>query len=113
MGCGPSKEKRVHNVGFDLLDSDGDNKVSKEEVELVATYLHRFQVNCSAQEHNRLANMNSLDYLYEVVGRNKGDKLKRCDFNKIAYIIPYSKWKGELLPALRRSEIDRLRELNK
>ena len=57
--------------------------------------------------------MNSLNYLYEVVGKDKKDKLKRSDFNKIAYIIPYSKWKCELLPALRRNEIERLCELNK
>ena len=108
-----SKEKKVHNAGFDLLDSDGDNKVSHQEIEIIATYLHRYQVNRSVEAHNRLANTPSVDYLYEVVGKEKNSKLKRSDFNKIAYIIPYNKWQRELLPALRRKEIERLTELSR
>lgn len=113
MGCGVSKVKKVHNAGFDLLDSDGDNKVSQKEMEIIATYLHTYQVNRSIEAHNRLANTSSIDYLYEVVGKEKNSKLKRRDFNKIAYIIPYGKWQQELLPALRMKEIERLRELNR
>lgn len=112
MGCGVSKVKKVHNAGFDLLDSDGDNRVSQNEIEIIAAYLHTYQVNRSAEQHNRLANMSSIDYLYEVVDKDKNSKLKRKDFNKIAYIIPYGKWQRELLPALRRKEIERLVELN-
>ena len=113
MGCGVSKVKKVHNAGFDLLDSDGDNKVSQKELEIIAKYLHTYQVNRSVEAHNRLANTPSIEYLYEVVGKDKNSKLKRRDFNKIAYIIPYTKWQNELLPALRRKEIERLRQLSK
>ena len=113
MGCGQSKVKKVHNAGFDLLDSDGDNKVSQKELEIIAQYLHTYQVNRSVEAHNRLANTAPIDYLYEVVDKDKNSILKRKDFNKIAYIIPYGKWQRELLPALRRKEIERLRQLNK
>ena len=45
MGCKTSKNLvQVHNTGFDLMDADGDHKVSKEEVEMVATYFHRFVI---------------------------------------------------------------------
>ena len=113
MGCGPSKEKRVHNVGFDLLDSDGDNKVSKEEVELVATYLHRYMINQSALEHNRLSTMKPMDYLYGVIDKRNGSDLRRTDFNRMAFMIPRNKWVGEVLPVLRSAEISRLRNFDK
>tara|TARA_B100001093_G_scaffold249833_2_gene239260 strand:- start:13803 stop:14153 length:351 start_codon:yes stop_codon:yes gene_type:complete len=113
MGCRMSKVKKVHNAGFDLLDSDGDNRVSQEEIEIVAQYLHTFQVNRSVEAHNALVNTSSVDYLYDVVDKKKNSKLLRSDFNKIAYIIPYAKWQRELLPILRRKEIQRLTELTK
>ncbi len=113
MGCRMSKVKKVHNAGFDLLDSDGDNKVSQEEIEIVAQYLHTFQVNRSIEAHNGLVSTNCVDYLYDVVGKKRNSKLLRKDFNKIAYIIPYSKWQRELLPILRKREIQRLTELTK
>ena len=54
MGCGASKTKKVHNQAFDLLDADGDCKVSKEEAEFVATYLHRYMINQSALEQYKV-----------------------------------------------------------
>ena len=65
MGCGASKTRKVHNQAFDLLDADGDCKVSKEEAEIVC-YLNtiRYMINLSALEHNRLSTMKPIDYLY-------------------------------------------------
>ena len=113
MGCGASKTRKVHNQAFDLLDADGDCKVSKEEAEIVATYLHRYMINLSALEHNRLSTMKPIDYLYAVIDKRHGSDLKRTDFNKIAYMIPRNKWSGELLPVLRSAEISRLRNFDK
>ena len=111
MGCFPSKKiTKVHNAGFDLIDSDGDHKVSKEEIAMVATYLHRFAVMQSQARHSTLVNKEPINYLYEVVDKKVGSKLKRRDFNRFAYIIPYERWQTELLPALRRNEITRLQQ---
>lgn len=111
MGCRNSKVVKVHNRGFDLIDGDGDQKVSKEELDLVAAYLHRYKVNCSAIAHRNLEATPPVTYFYEVVDKKQGSKLVRSDFNKIAYMIPREKWEGELLPILRRREIERLQNL--
>ena len=113
MGCGVSKTRKVYNEAFDLLDTDGDCKVSKQEAEIIATYLHQYMINQSALEHNRLSTMEPIDYLYAVIDKKNGSDLKRTDFNKIAYMIPRNKWSGELLPVLRSAEISRLRNFDK
>tara|TARA_B100001027_G_C16165785_1_gene284664 strand:+ start:249 stop:590 length:342 start_codon:yes stop_codon:yes gene_type:complete len=112
MGCFSSKKLvKIHNAGFDLMDSDGDHKVSKEEIGVVATYLHNFAVMQSKARHTELINTKPMDYLYQVVDKKVGSKLKRRDFNRFAYIIPQERWQTELLPALRRKEINRLRQV--
>lgn len=111
MGCLQSKKlKKVHNAGFDLMDTDGDHKVSKEEIGIVATYLHRFAIMQSQARHTELENTKPLDYLYQVVDKSVGSQLKRRDFNRFAYMIPLERWQTELLPALRRHEIERLQK---
>ena len=111
MGCFSSKKLvKIHNAGFDLMDADGDQKVSKEEVEMVANYFHRFAIMQSQARHSELVNTSPIDYLYKVVDKKVGSKLKRRDFNLFAYIIPAERWQTELLPALRRNEISRLQK---
>ena len=95
MGCKLSKTTRkVHNVGFDLIDSDGDHKVSSDELKLVSTYVHRYMVNKSAEEHNNLANMDPVKYIYCITDKQENSQLTRKDFNKIAYVIPSTKWQN-------------------
>ena len=94
------------------MDTDGDHKVSREEIAIVAKYFHNFSVIQSKARHSNLVNTNPIDYLYQVVDKPVNSKLKRKDFNKFAYIIPTERWQNELLPALRRNEIDRLRQLS-
>ncbi len=111
MGCFSSKKLvKIHNAGFDLMDADGDHKVSKEEVEMVANYFHRFAIMQSQARHSELVNTSPIDHLYKVVDKKVGSKLKRRDFNLFAYIIPAERWQTELLPALRRNEISRLQK---
>ena len=113
MGCKSSKKLvKVHNAGFDFMDADGDHKVSKDEIEVVAQYFHNFSILQSKTRHTNLVNTKPIDYLYQVVDKPSGSKLKRKDFNKFAFIIPTEKWKNELLPALRNHEICRLQRQN-
>ena len=77
MGCKTSKNLvQVHNTGFDLMDADGDHKVSKEEVEMVATYFHRFAIMQSEARHSALVNTPPIDYLYKVVDKRLVQNLK-------------------------------------
>ncbi len=109
MGCFSSKKlAKIHNVGFDLMDTDGDNKVSKDEIDIVAQYLYQFAVFQSKERHTNLVDTKPIDYLYQVIDKKVGTILKRRDFNRFAYIIPTERWQTELLPALRRNEIARL-----
>tara|TARA_B100000780_G_C21047241_1_gene420418 strand:+ start:666 stop:1007 length:342 start_codon:yes stop_codon:yes gene_type:complete len=113
MGCTSSKKlAKIHNTGFDLMDTDGDHKVSREEIAIVAKYFHNFSVIQSKARHSNLVNTNPIDYLYQVVDKPVNSKLKRKDFNKFAYIIPTERWQNELLPALRRNEINRLKQFS-
>ena len=44
MGCFQSKAMlEIHNTAFDLVDSDGDNKLSKKELETIANLIHTYQ----------------------------------------------------------------------
>lgn len=113
MGCKSSKKLvQVHNTGFDFMDADGDHKVSKEEITVVAQYFHNFSILQSKERHEQLVNTKPIDYLYQFVGKPVGSKLRRRDFNKFAFIIPADKWQSELLPALRNNEISRLQKEN-
>ena len=81
MGCTSSKKlAKIHNTGFDLMDTDGDHKVSKEEIEIVAQYFHRFSVLQSQTRHTELVATGSVDYLYKVIDKKVGSNLKRKDF---------------------------------
>lgn len=89
MGCFSSKKlAKIHNVGFDLMDTDGDNKVSKDEIDIVAQYLYQFAVLQSKERHTNLVDTKPIDYLYQVIDKKVGTILKRRDFNRFAYIIP-------------------------
>ena len=75
MGCTSSKKlSKIHNTGFDLMDTDGDHKVSKEEIEIVAQYFHRFSVLQSQTRHAELVATGSVDYLYKVIDKKRGSQ---------------------------------------
>ena len=101
--------KKVHTRAYDLIDSDGDNVLSEQEIKYISSLIHREHVKSSSVSHNNLTQMKEQNYVYYVLGKNKGSKLKRKDFNKIAFSVSPTVWKTILLPALREKEIDRLR----
>lgn len=114
MGCGNSKQvRRIHNSAFDLIDADGDAKVSKEEFDYVADFIHQYHVNKSARDHNTLANTKPEAYLYELLGKSPGSKLKKSDFRKLAFTVPSNVWQVQIIPLLREKEIERLSKMRK
>jgi len=112
MGCRNTKMAKVHNQAFDLIDADGDHKVTKIELDCIADYIHAYHVQQSAIAHNKLSSTKPEDYLFEILGKSKSSKLKRRDFNILVYGIPPTLWNTKILPALRSTEINRLRHMS-
>ena len=79
--CRSKKMVRVHNQAFDLIDADGDHKVTQQELDVIADYIHAYHVQQSAMAHNKLATTKPEDYLYELLGKSRKSKLRRCHFN--------------------------------
>lgn len=107
--CRSKKMVRVHNQAFDLIDSDGDHKVTKDELDVIADYIHAYHVEQSAYAHNKLATTKPEEYLFQLLGKSVKSKLKRKDFNVLVAGIPPTLWHTRILPALRSTEIARLR----
>ena len=106
--CKSKKMVRIHNNAFDLVDADGDQKVDKKEINLIADYIHEYHVKQSAIAHNILAKTTPVEYIYQLLYKSKNSKLKRKDFNVLTTGIPPTLWNTKILPALRQSEISRL-----
>lgn len=106
--CKSKKMVRIHNNAFDLVDADGDQKVDKKEINLIADYIHEYHVKQSAIAHNILAKTTPVEYIYQLLDKSKNSKLKRTDFNILTTGIPPTLWNTKILPALRQSEISRL-----
>lgn len=108
--CRSKKMVRVHNQAFDLIDADGDHKVTQQELDVIADFIHAYHVEQSATAHHRLATTKPEDYLYQLLGKSRKSKLRRCHFNILVAGIPPTLWNTKILPALRSTEIKRLSE---
>jgi len=110
MGCFQTKKNavKVYNSVWDLLDSDGDAKVSSQELDTVSKIIHSYQIECCQNSLNQLKLRNPTEYVLTVIGKKEKDLLTRKDFKKIAPLLPHTKWHTEILPVLRDLEIQRL-----
>ena len=116
MGCLVSKKqpvKAVYNSVWDLLDSDGDARVSSQELDSVSNIIHSYQVECCENSLNVLKQRNPTEYVLTIIGKKQKDLLVRKDFQKIAPLLPHTKWHNEILPVLRTLEIRRLTKQQK
>ena len=109
--CGSKKIAAIHNIAFDLVDADGDNRVTKKELDVIADYIHTYHITQSATMHNKLVNTNSEEFLFQLLGKSSKSKLKKKDFKKLIVGIP--QYYGILRYfSLRSNEIERLEILN-
>ena len=114
MGCFVSKKKKkvlaVYNRVWDLMDGDGNEKVDREEISAIASVVQDYQVQQCTAELERLKARDPVEYILSIVG--KADQptttLSRKDFSRLAQYLPFSKWHDEVLPLLRKREIQRL-----
>ena len=112
MGCFPSTKAKViaqtYNAVWDLLDDNGDEQVSSEELDKISTIIHSHQVEQCTISLDLLRKQDPTDYTLSIVSKKKGDIMKRSDFKRLATTIPHATWHGRVLPVLREGEISRL-----
>jgi hypothetical protein len=106
--CQNKKQIQTLNAAFDLIDHDGDHKLSQEELTIVSDVVHRYHVLGASNSLERLRAQNPTEYVYTVLGKKPGTRLKRRDFNQIAYTVDISTWRNHILPVLRKAEIQKL-----
>ena len=102
MGSGISKPKKnLHDTAFKLLDKNNDEKIYKNEINLLANWFHTNSVINSAQKHTILINKEPEKFLYEKLDIMYGKPLDKKLFNKLACMIPDKEWESQLLPILK------------
>lgn len=107
--CCKSKAKiQLTNEVFDLMDADGDSKVSEDELVIVAKYIHQSAVDAAVVHLEQLKQMDCVAYVHQLAGKKN---LKIKDFAKLQFMVPRQVWLTQVLPELRKKEINRLQTL--
>lgn len=108
--CCQSKAKtQITNEVFDLMDADGDSKVNENELAIVAKYIHQAAVDAAALHLEQLKQMDCVAYVHQLAGKKK---LKIKDFAKLQFMVPRQVWMTQVLPELRKKEVNRLQSYN-
>ena len=102
------KVKQVQDLSFDLIDDNGDQKISKKESTKIASMIHQQHISQSESALNKLKLQDPNKYLYKIIDKKHGSNLNKSDFKKVACTVPTSVWIQQILPVLRQQEIDRL-----
>jgi len=105
MNCFRSKHK-VNQQIFDLMDVDGDNKVTDEEIRYVAGFVQNHAVLRAQAELQRLRTTDSMEYLQGILQKKV---LRLRDIAKIKYMVPSEVWQYQIIPGLKAREIERLK----
>ena len=105
--------KNTHNIAFDLIDTNGDQIIYKNELDIFSEWFHKYMIEVSKDDHNSLVKKDHKKYLYDVLGKMYGKPLKKRDFYVIGKMIPNNVWKEKAIPILRESEIKRLQTEHK
>lgn len=101
-------KKQVHSNAFDLIDTDGDYKLSVEEIENVSKIIHEHHTALQQQYLDTLKMNDGTQYVYNLLEKKMGSTLTKKDFKKLACSISTEVWIQKILPLLRVKEITRL-----
>ena len=104
MNC--FRKHKVNQEVFDLMDRDGDNRVTDEELRYVAGFVQNHAVLRAQAELRVLKNSDSVEHLQRVLGKKV---LRLRDIAKIKYMVPSDVWQYSVLPGLKTREIERLK----
>ena len=112
MGCFISKKKKqvqaTYQQIWDLLDSNGDSKVSPEELDAISKIVHNYKVEQCKTACELLRHTDATLYTLSLVGKSKGDDLMKKHLKILAAALPFEIWHNRVLPLLREKEITRL-----
>lgn len=93
---------------WDLLDSNGDSKVSPEELNAISKIVHNYKVEQCKTACELLRQTDATLYTLSLVGKSKGDTIMKKHLKILAAALPFEIWHNRVLPLLREKEITRL-----
>lgn len=106
MNCFRNKKVNVvQNQVFDLMDADGDAKLSTKELAIVAKHMLAHDIQQAKEYVVRLQHRNPIQHLQQLI-KTKTPTKKHL---KMVYgRMPHSTWQDIILPELQRAECQRL-----
>lgn len=105
MNCFKSKIKPVQDEIFDLMDMNGDNMVGKQEVQLVAKYVHQADVERARIYLESLKVADPVKHIEKYVGKT----ITKAELKHLYPRVQHDIWVNQILPELKKKEIERLR----
>lgn len=86
------------------MDIDGDNSVGPKEVELVAKFVLEADIERAQIYLDSLKAEDPVKHMQKLVGKN----VTKAELKKLYPRVKHEIWVNQILPALKRKEIDRL-----
>ena len=109
MNCfGNKKVNVIKNEIFDLMDTNGDDKLSKEELGIVARHIWQADIQSAQNYVTQLQTRDPVDHLHLLLSTKKPTK---SHLKSLYGRLPHSKWADEVLPELQREELKRLNKV--
>ena len=115
MNCFKSKIKSKTRLEeqqdeiFDLLDKDGDNTLEANEVEYIAKKILEEEITETKARLSMLSSENPVSHLERIV---KTKTITKKELKKVYAMVPHRVWINEILPELRRKEIEKLQSIH-
>lgn len=106
MNCFKSKIKPVQDEIFDLLDVNGDNLVGKKEVSVVAKYVLEADIKRAETILASLKIIDPVKHIEKYVGKTVTKSELKVLYPRVEHDI----WVNQVLPELKRQEIQRLKK---
>lgn len=106
MNCFGSKKINIlKNEIFDLMDTNGDDNLSKEELGIVSRHIWEHDIQQAKNYVTKLQVRDPVDHLHLLLNTKKPSKKH---LKSLYGRLPHDKWADEVLPELQRSELKRL-----
>ena len=109
MNCFGSKKVTVlKNEIFDLMDTNGDNKLSKEELGIVAKHIWNHDILQAKNYVTKLQVRDPVDHVHLLLNTKNATK---SHLKSLYGRLPHEKWADEVLPEMQRAELGRLKKV--
>ncbi len=105
MNCFKSSVKPVQNEIFDLMDMDGDDMVSKDELSVVSRYVLDADIE---RARVYLESLKVREPVKHVTGLLGTQKVYKKHLKVLYPKLHHDVWVEQVLPALRKKELERL-----